>query len=92
MKTKYILSIGILILAVIVFPSNVYAHVTDSSCPGGGVGFGCPSPDWFIQLFHMHVVTAVTLILLVFGMFYCIVSSIIKHRTSTRTIISKSQN
>ena len=79
-------------LAVIVFPSNVYAHVTDSSCPGGGVGFGCLSPDWFIQLFYIHIITVVTMILLVFGMLYCIIASIIKHRTSTRTIISKLQN
>jgi len=86
MKTRFLIIVGILILVVIVFPSNVYAHVIDSSCPGGGVGFGCPPPVWFFQLFYMNIVTTVTMILLAFGMLYCIVASIIKHRQSSHVL------
>ncbi len=84
-----IVTFTLLFLLVVPIPSNVYAHITDSACPGGGVGFGCVSPDWHIQLFSMNSVTYIAMILLVFGMLCCVIVSVIKHRKSRHVIISK---
>ena len=79
---------GLLFLLVIPIPSNVYAHISDSACPGGGIGFGCVPPDWHIQLFSMNLVTHITMVLLIFGMLCCVIVSVNKHRKSTHVTIS----
>ena len=82
-----IIPFALLFLLVAPIPSNVYAHITDSACPGGGVGFGCVPPDWHIQLSFMNSVTHITMILLIFGMLCCVLVSVNKHRKSTDVTI-----
>ena len=83
-----IITFVLLFLLVVSIPSNVHAHVTDSTCPGGGVGFGCVPPDWHIQLFSMNSVTHITMVILIFGMLFCVMVSVNKHRKSTHITIS----
>ncbi len=68
----------ILLLIAIPTMSDAFGH--SNSWTWDGVGFPSYVPDWYIEIRHMYDVTLAGLFVLVGGICYCVIRSIIKYR------------